>query len=347
MPVERTDEGGESSRGPSSSSSSPPPPHPPLLLPWTRRGPDPVLVVCRCFSLVTAATALLCVAVNALSAVRSFKDGNDVSIFASFLPGSNSRGPGNFHFARLSIFVCFYLSVCLSICLSAFSRLLFPPKVFDGIFRCYAIVLALFVAVVETEWGFILKFWRVLEYWAGRGMLQIFSLSEKLIPFASFFSVFFSVAVMTRAFPGTTETRKDLILLQQIAGYLLLACGLTYVISVSSSLGFIWASDCLHRNNACWVCYALGSSSVHVNKRKLQESKRLKIWRNSNDVRKSLKLCYWHKMLETSQPCVNWATRETGSPDECREIDWFWLWPTLQMASHPRICCFSRSIPSM
>lgn len=34
-------------------------------------------------------------------------------------------------------------------------------QVFAGIFRCYAVVIALFVAVAETEWGFIIKFWRV------------------------------------------------------------------------------------------------------------------------------------------------------------------------------------------
>ena len=31
-------------------------------------------------------------------------------------------------------------------------------QIFGGIFRCYAVVIALFVGVVETEWGFILKF---------------------------------------------------------------------------------------------------------------------------------------------------------------------------------------------
>ncbi|XVF44857.1 hypothetical protein PTKIN_Ptkin02bG0157500 [Pterospermum kingtungense] len=46
--------------------------------------------------------------------------------------------------------------------------------VFDGIFRCYAVVIAFFVVLAETEWGFIIKFWKVLQYWSGRGMLQIF-----------------------------------------------------------------------------------------------------------------------------------------------------------------------------
>ncbi|XP_028086254.1 uncharacterized protein LOC114287176 [Camellia sinensis] len=71
---------------------------------------DPFLVVCRCFSFITAVAAILCIAVNILSAVRSFKNGSDI---------------------------------------------------FDGIFRCYAVVIALFVVVAETEWVFIMKFWKV------------------------------------------------------------------------------------------------------------------------------------------------------------------------------------------
>ncbi|KAL2936754.1 DNA ligase 1 [Bienertia sinuspersici] len=96
-----------------------------------RRRNAPFLIVCRCFSLITALSAILCIAVNILSAVRSFKHGSDV---------------------------------------------------FDGIFRCYAVALAIIVVLAETEWSLIFKFWKVLEYWPGRSMLQIF------------------VAVMTRAF---------------------------------------------------------------------------------------------------------------------------------------------------
>lgn len=127
-----------------------------------RQRPDPFLVVCRCFSFITIVAALFCIAVNVLSAVRSFKNGSDI---------------------------------------------------FDGIFRCYAVALALFVAVAETEWGFIMKLWKVLEYWAGRGMLQIF------------------VAVMTKAYPEDLENRKDLILVQSIASYMLLSCGVIYFVS--------------------------------------------------------------------------------------------------------------------
>ncbi|MCL7021884.1 hypothetical protein MKW94_016361 [Papaver nudicaule] len=53
----------------------------------------------------------------------------------------------------------------------------------------------------------------VLEYWVGRGMLQIF------------------VGVMTRTFPDVTGRRKELVDLHDISSYLLLACGATYVIS--------------------------------------------------------------------------------------------------------------------
>ncbi|XP_010277506.1 PREDICTED: uncharacterized protein LOC104611919 isoform X2 [Nelumbo nucifera] len=99
---------------------------------------DPFLLACRCFSVLTSLTAILCISVNVLSAVRSFKNESDV-----------------------------------------------------------------------------------LEYWVGRGMLQIF------------------VAVMTRAFPDESGERKDLVLLQNIASYLLLACGLVYVISGILCIGFL------------------------------------------------------------------------------------------------------------
>ncbi|KAK7839611.1 hypothetical protein CFP56_017791 [Quercus suber] len=37
-----------------------------------------IVIVCRCFSVITALTAILCITVNVLSAIRSFKDGSDV-----------------------------------------------------------------------------------------------------------------------------------------------------------------------------------------------------------------------------------------------------------------------------
>ncbi|CAE6161452.1 unnamed protein product [Arabidopsis arenosa] len=158
--MDRPEEIEETSAGPSSGSTK---------LKLANRA-DPFLVVCRCFSVVTSLIAILCVVVNVLAAVRSFRDSHDI---------------------------------------------------FDGIFRCYAVVIACFVVLVETEWGFILKFSKVLEFWAGRGMLQIF------------------VAVMTRAFPDYMAQKKDFLLLQNIASYLLLACGVIYVISGVLCIGFL------------------------------------------------------------------------------------------------------------
>ncbi|KAJ9538014.1 hypothetical protein OSB04_030747 [Centaurea solstitialis] len=132
--------------------------------------PDPVLATCRCFSLITVVAAFLCIVVNVISAIRSFRDVSDI---------------------------------------------------FDGIFRCYAVVIAVFVIVAETEWTFILKFWQVLEYWAGRGMLQIF------------------VAVMTRAYPQIHGERHEVLLLRDIASYMLLACGFIYVVSGVLCIGFL------------------------------------------------------------------------------------------------------------
>ncbi|KAL2490932.1 Golgi apparatus membrane protein TVP15 [Abeliophyllum distichum] len=129
---------------------------------------DWFLMLCRGFSLITALAAILCIAVNVLSAVRSFRNGSDI---------------------------------------------------FDGIFRCYAVLIAMVVVVAETEWGFIMKFSKVLEFWAGRGMLQIF------------------VAVMTRAYPEYFQKHQELFLLQSIASYLLLACGVVYVISGMLCIG--------------------------------------------------------------------------------------------------------------
>ncbi|RCV09274.1 hypothetical protein SEVIR_2G018600v4 [Setaria viridis] len=133
-----------------------------------RSGADPLLIVCRCFGVVTAATALLCVAVNVLSAVHSFRGGIDI---------------------------------------------------LGGVFRCYAVVFSIFVGVLETEWEFIVKFCKIFEYLPARGMLQIF------------------VAVMTKAYPNVE--RNDLLLLQEIASYMLLACGAVYIISGILCLGVL------------------------------------------------------------------------------------------------------------
>ncbi|KAI3445264.1 hypothetical protein Pfo_002458 [Paulownia fortunei] len=164
-------EGESSGRGDSHAGSGPDPtPLPSASTDWVRSRPDGFLIACRCFSVITSLAAILCIAVNVLSAVRSFKNVSDI---------------------------------------------------FDGIFRCYAVLIAVFVVVAETEWQFVMKFWKVLEYWAGRGMLQIF------------------VAVMTRAYPEYLRNHQELFLLQSIASYLLLACGVVYVISGIFCIGMV------------------------------------------------------------------------------------------------------------
>ncbi|KAK4438095.1 hypothetical protein Salat_0143600 [Sesamum alatum] len=160
-------EGGSSHGGGAHAVSGPDAAQPPARV---RARPDSFLIACRCFSFITSLAAILCIAVNILSAVGSFRNGSDI---------------------------------------------------FDGIFRCYVVLIAVFVVVAETEWEFVMKFWKVLEYWAGRGMLQIF------------------VAVMTRAYPEYLRNHQELFLLQSIASYLLLACGVVYVISGILCIGVV------------------------------------------------------------------------------------------------------------
>ncbi|XP_028787469.1 uncharacterized protein LOC114743413 isoform X2 [Neltuma alba] len=131
--------------------------------------PDPFLVACKCFSLLTSLAAILCTVVNGLSAIKSFRH---------------------------------------------------VSGIFDGVFRCYAVLISCFVVLAETEWGLIMKSFKALEYWPCRGMLQIF------------------VAVMTRAFPNFGGERIEVIL-QNVACYMLLACGVLHVVSGILCSGFM------------------------------------------------------------------------------------------------------------
>ncbi|KAL8060891.1 hypothetical protein ABFS82_02G054000 [Erythranthe guttata] len=162
---------GESSRGgdTDAGSGADPTRHPPAAAARVRRA-DTFLICCRGFSVITSLAAILCIAVNVISAVHSFRNASDI---------------------------------------------------FDGIFRCYAVIIAVFVVVAETEWEFVTKFSKILEYWAGRGMLQIF------------------VAVMTRAYPEYLKDHQELFLLQSIASYLLIACGVVYVFSGIFCIGMV------------------------------------------------------------------------------------------------------------
>lgn len=112
-----------------------------------------------------------------------------------------------------SVITAFAALLCIATnVLSAVRAFTTQSDIFDGIFRCYAVVITIFVVVAETEWGFIVQFLKVLEFWVARGMLQIF------------------VAVMTKAYFDDSEDKEWLTLLQNISSYMLLGCGVLYII---------------------------------------------------------------------------------------------------------------------
>ncbi|OWM87725.1 hypothetical protein CDL15_Pgr016421 [Punica granatum] len=216
-----TNGGGE--RGGNSQQQQPPPPARSTSGRRIRSRPDPLLVVCRCFSVITSISAILCIAVNIWSAIRSFKGGYDVLLLPPSLPPS---------------FLPSFLPPSVSMTIPVRIR---AVHVFDGIFRCYAVLIAFFVVLAETEWGFIIKFWKIFSTalftcW----FLHYDSVTLKLrIVADSGVLGWKGVAVMTRAFPSSNEADKELILLQNIAAYLLLACGVVYVFSGILCIGFL------------------------------------------------------------------------------------------------------------
>jgi hypothetical protein len=91
-----------------------------------RARPDPFLVVCRCFRVITAAVALLCIGVNVLSAIRSFKDESDVLSLS------------------LSLYVCVCVCVCVFSCmcnLSGFVMVIVDIRWDISVLRGFACVL--------------------------------------------------------------------------------------------------------------------------------------------------------------------------------------------------------------
>ncbi|KAG5023201.1 hypothetical protein JHK85_019543 [Glycine max] len=198
-----------------------------------RNRTDPFLVACRCFSFFTSLAAILCIAVNFLSAVRSFKHASDV------IP----------------------LSLSLSLSKSTISAYHFPLpsnlswfQIFDGIFRCYAVLVAAFVVLAETEWSFILKFSKVFRFRLlitasvpkHKALLTLvlfrmlrYDIIEWSFTVSQWRFYLYSAAVMTRAFPDYIGDRRDLFLLQSIASYLLLGCGVVYVVSGILCIGFL------------------------------------------------------------------------------------------------------------
>ncbi|KAG0590515.1 hypothetical protein M758_1G112000 [Ceratodon purpureus] len=92
-------------------------------------------------------------------------------------------------------------------------------SVFVGVVRFFAVAFALVVIVAETEWVPILRFWKVLDYWVGRGLLQVFVASLTY--------------VLARA---SGETRAEG-LLHEVASWWLLLCGIVYIVAGLLCLG--------------------------------------------------------------------------------------------------------------
>ncbi|KAG0566573.1 hypothetical protein KC19_7G073700 [Ceratodon purpureus] len=94
-------------------------------------------------------------------------------------------------------------------------------SVFVGILRCYTAIFAVLVILAETEWERLFRFWRLLEYWVGRGLLQIL------------------VAVLTRVLKRASGETSAEGLLHEIASWLLFGCGCVYVVAGLLCLGRI------------------------------------------------------------------------------------------------------------
>jgi len=104
-------------------------------------------------------------------------------------------------------------------------------SVFVGIVRVYTVAFAFLVTIAETEWEPIFKFWRVLEYWVGRGALQIL------------------VAAMTKVLARASgETRAES-LLHEIASWWLFACGILYIVAGLLCIGNVKRS---HMKQVNW-----------------------------------------------------------------------------------------------
>jgi len=103
-------------------------------------------------------------------------------------------------------------------------------SVFVGILRFYAVAFALLVVIAETEWVPIFRFWKVLEYWVGRGTLQIF------------------VAALTKVLARASGETGAESILHKIASWWLLGCGIVYIVAGLLCLGAVKRSY-MHKDN--------------------------------------------------------------------------------------------------
>ncbi|KAK4607509.1 hypothetical protein RGQ29_001379 [Quercus rubra] len=89
------------------------------------------------------------------------------------------------------------------------------------------------------------------------------------------------VAVMARAFPDYYGVQMELILLENISSYMLMACGVVYLVSVRQWKAQIFNSGDL---DSC----ALAISNVFDNGKRFRGIKQLRIWRIWSDVERNL-----------------------------------------------------------
>ncbi|XP_047952096.1 uncharacterized protein LOC125197400 isoform X2 [Salvia hispanica] len=144
-------------------------PDPPPLTTRLRSRPDPFLITCRCFSVITALAAILCIAVNILSAVQSFKNGSDCRYSMGYFDATRWSLP------------YLWLSPRLSGNSSSSSPRSWSTGQAEGCCR----------------------------------------------------------SLMTRAYPEYLKDHAELFLLQSISSYLLLACGVVYIISGMCCIGMV------------------------------------------------------------------------------------------------------------
>lgn len=117
-------------------------------------------------------------------------------------------------FRTLTVLTAISAIACLVVNLVSLLRSFrWQLKTFVAILRIYTVIFAGFIAVAETEWQWLFRHWPYLEYWFGRGMLQIF------------------VAVLTKALSGASWELPFERIMHDVAAWSLLGCGFIYSVA--------------------------------------------------------------------------------------------------------------------
>jgi hypothetical protein len=150
---------------------------------------DCFLAFCRTVNAVTGCSAVLCLIAHAMAVIV----GPSFAVSTSFVPPRPHK--------RLTAPL--------------------PPLRQDRewvnvqLLRVYAIVFAVLVVLVETEWQWFLSFFKVLENWIARGFLQSF----------------LAVLTLQIAHPhGSSDMDKSIALYRLAAGYCMLSCAGFYAL---------------------------------------------------------------------------------------------------------------------